>query len=135
MSPDIEFSYNGLLFNPPAPALSAEWRSPAATSEPNPKLLPALIDTGADCSTLPQILIESLRLQQVSEEWVRGYDDEKPVQKPVYSVHLTVTPLTPILVPVIPNDSADHAIIGRDVINTWLITLNGPKLKAQVSQS
>lgn len=134
MSPDFEFGYDHSIFTPPAPVMLAEWRSPANPNAPNPKRLPALIDSGAFCSVVPLSLIDSLRLRQVSEVEAGGYDDKEEAfkTKPVYSVHLTIPPLQPIFAWVIPKDSEDYAIIGRNIINEWLLTLDGPNLKAYV---
>lgn len=137
MSPDIEFDYNGSIFNPPAPIVSTEWRSPASPDARNPERLPALIDSGADGCVIPQNLIAILGLCQVDEIMAGGYDDEEEdlVQKPVYSVHLTIPPLEPLVIEVIPKDSGDYAIIGRNIINDWLLTLDGPKLKAYLKST
>ena len=132
MSPDIEFEYNHSIFSPPAPVVSVEWCSPASPNAPNPERLPALIDSGADCCVVPQSLIDNLHLCQVDECPVGGYDDkegELPT-KPIYSIHLVIPSLNPILAEVIPKDSEGYAIIGRDIINEWLLTLDGPNLKA-----
>ena len=132
MPPEIEFDYNHSIFSPPAPCVLVEWRSPASPNAVNPKRLPALIDSGADCCAVPQSLIDSLRLCQVDEIEAGGYDDKEEDfdMKPVYSIHLTIPHLQPIFAKVIPKASEDYAIIGRDVINEWLLTLDGPNLKA-----
>lgn len=137
MSPDAEFGYNGQLFNPPAPVVLVELRSPTSPNVPHPARLPALIDSGADGSAIPRALIDSLRLCQVDEIMAGGYDDEEEdlVPQPVYSVHLTFPSLKPILVEVIPKDSEGYAIIGRNIINDWLLTLDGPKFKAYIKST
>lgn len=137
MSPDTEFGYNSQMFNPPAPVVLVELRSPDSPNIPNPERLPALIDSGADGSAIPRVLIDSLRLGQVDEIIAGGYDDEEEdlVLQPVYSVHLTIPPLKPILAEVIPKDSGGYAIIGRNIINDWLLTLDGPKLKAYLKST
>ncbi|MBA7671124.1 hypothetical protein ES703_79275 [subsurface metagenome] len=131
MSPNIEFGFDSQIFDPPAPVISVELRSPAHPIQPNPGRLPALIDTGADGSSIPQIFVDSLHLSQVDEIKVGAYDD-KPEDyqlKPVYSIHLTIAPLEPIIARVTPKDIEAYMIIGRSLINDWLLTLDGPKLK------
>lgn len=127
MSPDIEFDYDSSI-TPPAPVMLAEWRSPTNPNAPDPKLLLALIDSGAFCSVIPNSLIDNLHLRQIDEVKAGGYDDKEEdfKMKPVYSVHLTIPPLQPILARVIPKFSEDYAIVGRDIINEWLLTLDGP---------
>ena len=138
MPPDIEFSYNShWRRDPPAAFLLAEFRSPASPNAANPERLPALIDTGADCCAIPQNLIDSLRLCQVAEVPIGGYNDkeENLPLKPVYSIHLTIPPLQPRIVEVIPRVPRDYAIIGRNIINDWLLTLDGPNLKAYLKST
>ena len=98
MPPDIEFSYNDLIFSPPAPAVLAEWRSPASPNKTGAVRLLTLIDSGADGSVIPQSLIDSLRLYQVNEVLVGGYDDEEadlemcflPVTQPIVLIRQTL---------------------------------------------
>jgi hypothetical protein len=135
---DIEFGYNSQIFDPPAPVVPIELRSPASPTEPNPARLIAQIDSGADGSAIPQILVDSLHLCKVDEVKVGGYDagEEGDFEiKPVYSVLLTVLPLKPVLAQVIPLSPETYAIIGRDIINEWLLTLDGPKLKAYLKST
>lgn len=136
MSPDIEFDYNRSII-PPAPVVLAEWRSPAYPKAHNPERLLALVDSGASCSVVPLSVIDSLRLCQVDEVEAGGYNDKEEdfITKPVYSVHLTIPPLQPIFAAVIPKDSGDYAIIGRDIINEWLLTLDGPKFKTYLKST
>lgn len=137
MSPDIEFDYNSSMFSPPAPVLLAEWRSPAHPQTSNPERLPVLIDSGVDCCAIPQSLIDNLHLCQVAECKAGGYDDKEEdlPTKPIYSVHLTIPPLQSLIVEVIPKVSRDYAVVGRDIINKWLLILDGPKLKASLKSN
>ena len=138
MPSDIESNYNNQIFDPPAPIVLVELRSPATPTEPNPERLIALIDSGADGSLIPQTLIEKLNLCMVGEVRVGDYKAEKEEDFetcPVYSVHLTIPPLEPVLAQVTPKDSRRYAIIGRNIINDWLLTLDGPKLKAYLKST
>lgn len=137
MPPDVVSNYNSQIFDPPAPVVLVELRSPASPMEPKPEQLIALLDSGADGCVIPKTLIEKLNLCMVDEIRVGGYDtkEEDLEIKPVYSVHLTIPPLKPVLAEVTPKDSRSYAIIGRDIINDWLLTLDGPKLKAYLKST
>jgi len=81
-------------------------------------------------------LVEKLNLCMVSEITVGGYNATKEEDfetKPVYSVHLTIPNLPPIIVEVISSEVEDEAVIGRNVINEWLLALNGPERKGSIN--
>jgi hypothetical protein len=133
MSPDIEFKYNGQIWDPPAPATLVELRSPDSPDSPSPVRLAALFDSGAFTSAIPENVIERLHLHQIDEVEAGGYNaaEEKDfITLPVYSIHLTIPYMKPILARVIPKKPKSHVTLGRDIINDWLLTLDGPNLKA-----
>ena len=131
MPSSLEISYNGQMFRPPAPVVEIEVRSPANLSVSSPEQLPALIDSGADGSVIPEYLVHRLNLAQVGGIWVGGYDDsdEDLEFRPVYSIHFTIGTLEPFITRVIPRSTDDYITIGRNVINDWILTLDGPKRK------
>ena len=131
---EIQFNYDKSL-DPPAPFVSVELRSPAFPTDPNPVQIKALIDSGADGSLIPQALIMKLDLRKVDDVGVGDYNAERKEdfkKEPLYSVHLTLPPLKPVQTEVTALKYESYAIIGRDVINHWLLTLNGPELKGLI---
>ena len=135
MSPQVEFGYNEQIA-PPAPFVSIELRSPASPANSKPDQMTALIDTGAYGSVIPNSLVEKLNLCMVSEVEVGDYEASKEEDfktKSVYSVHLNIPNLPFIIVEVTSFETEDYAIIGRNVINEWLLTLDGPKLKGLIN--
>ena len=135
MHPDIELKYNGQIWDPPAPATLVELRSPDSPDSPSPARLVALFDSGAFTSLIPESLIERLHLHQIDEVEAGDYNaaEEKDlITLPVYSIHLTIPYMKPILARVIPKKPKSHVTLGRNVINEWLLTLDGPNLKAYI---
>lgn len=132
MPPNTDFNYDGALFSPPAPAISIEVRSPAFTTNSYAEHILALIDTGADGTLIPWSIIERLNLQKVAEAKVSGYDQKDSRLAPVYSAHLTIPHLKPLIIRAIPIESDDYAIIGRDIINKYRLDLNGPGLAGTI---
>jgi len=134
MPPDIELSYySDQLFDPPAPAVMVELRSPDYPNSADPERLVGLLDSGAFISAIPETVIEKLHLHKIDEIEAGDYnaEEEKDFRTvPVYWIHLTVPYLEPIWARVIPKKPKSHATVGRNVINDWLLTLDGPKLKA-----
>lgn len=144
MSLNSEFDYNESLFDPPAPVVAVELRSPASPEANIPERMIAQIDSGSPVSFVPEPLIQRLRLCKVDEVDLAGYNAEKEddfVTTPVYSVQLIVSPLGPVLARVSPlsqqtfASQSGYGIIGRDIINEWLLTLDGPKLKAYLKST
>lgn len=133
--PESKFSYNATLFSPPAPALKIELRSPAMSETSTPEMVIALIDTGADISCIPLELVRRLNLKEVDSIRFGRADEREEAfeERKVYSVHLTVPLLPPILVRVAPLKNSPYAILGRDFINNWLLKLNGRDLAGVIS--
>jgi hypothetical protein len=134
VSPDIDFNYNLSVSDIPAPMLPVEWRSPASPDTPNPESFLAILDSGADCCAIPQSIIDKLELRQIDMLPVGGYDDNEETMpiKPIYSVHITIHPLKPIVAEVVSKEERRYGTIGRNVINDWLLTLDGPKQKGYI---
>lgn len=119
------------MFDPPAACVQVEIRAPGSPEKLTHFTLPGLIDSGADITAIPQEVVSGLNLFKVDEIRVGDYDDaENAVIKEVYSAKLTIVPIKPIIARVIPKKTEEYMIIGRDVINEWLLTLDGPNLKA-----
>jgi hypothetical protein len=136
MCPNIEFKYNGQIWNPPAPALFVELRSPASPDNPLPEHIVALIDSGAFISVVPENVIIELQLHKIDEVEAGGYDATEEDFKvlPVYAIHLTIPHMKPILARVIPKKPKSHMTLGREVINEWLLTLDGPNLEGHLEK-
>ena len=132
MTLNADFNYDAALFNPPAPAISIEVRSPAFAMNSYAEHILALIDTGADGTLIPWSIIERLNLQQVDQVEVTGYNQRDYQLKPVFSAHISIPRLKPLIIRAIPIESDDYAIIGRDIINKWQLDLNGPGLVGSI---
>ncbi|GAH56843.1 unnamed protein product [marine sediment metagenome] len=132
MPPEMELNYNDQIFDPPAPAVWVELRSPDSPNSPTPVRLVALLDSGAFTSAIPETVIETLHLYKIDEIQAGDYNAEEDKDfrtVPVYWIHLTIPYMEPIWARVIPKKPKSHATIGRNIINEWLLTLDGPKLK------
>jgi hypothetical protein len=87
----------------------------------------ALIDTGADSTFIPAWLVRRLSLRPLTDEVdVSGpmVPDEE-IQR-LYAANLSFLGLTFDAHPVVPWTRYDDVIIGRDIINRWVLTLDGP---------
>lgn len=117
-----------LSFVPPAPALTV---GVSAVDRPNQKLpVLALLDPAADITVLPDTLVDQLELAPVAETTVVGFED-RPVLASVYvvAVHTAGARLYPARVVI---HRADYALLGRNVLNSLFVRLDGPDLQFEV---
>ncbi|MDQ7821141.1 MAG: retroviral-like aspartic protease family protein [Armatimonadota bacterium] len=103
---------------PPAPVLPVRLGRPQG--EPAAAVA-ALVDSGADITVLPEGLARVLGLPQVSEVTVRGVAGTARV--PVYAAELEAAGTRRIVEVV---EVGAEALLGRDVLNGWVVTLDGP---------
>jgi len=85
---------------------------------------PALVDSGADLTVLPEELVRMLRLPQIGEGTVRGVESVAR-RVPVYAVEVEVVGGIRRIVEVV--GIRVNALLGRDVLNGMVITLDGPQ--------
>ncbi len=117
----LVYPYDANNFNPPAPVLGVSLSSP--TSQGEVIKIPAVLDSGADMTVIPQNIVQQLQLKYVDEISAVGYDGI--VKKTfVYSTKIIFENIGDFIIRVITSDN-DHALIGRDIINKWSVLLRG----------
>jgi hypothetical protein len=94
--------------------------------------LSALLDTGADQTVFPSGLLRALDLWPDGEELVKGYDGATAIRL-TYLVRVAIRTLPPVNVSAIAIDDVPYVILGRDVLNRYTITLDGPAGRLTVS--
>jgi predicted aspartyl protease len=107
--------------NPPAPMLNLAFANPftqAITTEV------FLIDSGADITCLKEELFDKLSLEYCSYIKVRGATGEQVVRTAAIILH------SPFgkdeLIEVIISPALRINLLGRDLVNKWKVTLDGP---------
>lgn len=109
-------------YRPSAPALAVEIAHPGASE--TSVTLTFKIDTGADITTIPQNILLQLQVPPCREVLAIGYDGQEARQR-TYLVRLIVAGNTYAYQEVMAT-SGDQALIGRDLLNRWVIMLDGP---------
>lgn len=117
------FRYRYAAGQPPAPSVLLNLAHPTTGSAVGD--VPALVDTGADQTVLPSSLIAALGLPQADQEVVKGFDGASQLL-PTYIVRLQVRDLPSIEFEVIGTDKVGNVVLGRDVLNRYKLTLDGP---------
>ncbi len=116
-----------LDFVPAAPILPV---GVSVVNKPNQSFsIPALLDTAADISVLPSTLIDQLELAPVSETMVEGFEGLVPASVYVVAFHIAGARLYPARV---VTHAARYALLGRNVLNSLYIRLDGPDLQFEV---
>jgi len=86
--------------------------------------LTALIDSGSDGTLIPIDILEEIGARYVREARIRGiFGDSEPVD--IYLVSLHLGPHTIQAARVVAAPEGAEAILGRNVLNHLVITLNG----------
>jgi predicted aspartyl protease len=116
-------AYNEDLFSPPAPVVSAKLRNPESGATRDDILL--LIDSGADVTLLPKSAVEALGIQSTGAYELIGFDGGKSLADVVRAdlLFLNKTFRGQFLL-----GNQDIGILGRDVLNSLAIVLDGPRL-------
>ena len=113
---DYDLSYVPAM--PVAPILLGR-----AHSEPSFPLT-AVVDSGADASVIPKMVLQQLRARRNQKVWMRGATNLR-ILVDLYTVSLRLGVLEQRSLLVVGGDADDEAIIGRDVLNQLVVTLNG----------
>src|SRR5438067_2276804 len=116
-------AYEAGPFVPAAPVARAIVRGPTGSVRTD---VPLLIDTGADISAIPRSVAQSVAaLVRPSDVVVRFYDGSEILCE---LAELSVEFLRFRFSGMFVIADADHGVLGRNVLNRLVVTLDGPRL-------
>ena len=85
--------------------------------------LPAHVDSGADASSIPINYLKQMQARPGQKKWLRGVAGGR-YEITLYTIFLQIGPQG-FYVPVVGDELFDEVIVGRDVLNQMIVTLNG----------
>jgi predicted aspartyl protease len=86
----------------------------------------AVIDTGSNHTIIPAWLVGALHLRRLNDEVDVSGPQMLTEKQSLYAANLAFLGLTFDAHPVVPLGWPE-ILIGRDIINKWVLTLDGPK--------
>lgn len=87
---------------------------------------PAQVDTGADRTVLPMPLVDALGLVPVDRVLVAGIGGLRHAVQ-TFAVRLAIHDRPAVLVEVLAHADEPWILLGRDVLNTYRVILDGPQ--------
>ena len=116
-------------FFPSMPALVLRFGYPgeALITEP----APAIIDTGADGSLVPQVLLDQIGAPIVDSKRIRSHWGEWR-QVLVFAVDIGIEDFRLAAVEVVGDDQGSEVILGRNVLNRLRLLLDGPREELRI---
>jgi predicted aspartyl protease len=116
-------------YYPSAPVVEIEIG--VTRTEPRVTVL-ALVDSGADGTIIPIHYLQQIGALPVGRKWMRGvrgaYDQVK-----LYNVFIQLGNYS-LYASVVGDEVNDEAMIGRDVLNQFIVTLNGLASVVEITQ-
>ena len=120
----MKFAYDTHRYFPPAPHVEIRLGLPDASLAAGP--LPAFVDTGADVSLVPVRYIDQLGAEAENQQYLRSQWGERR-KVDVYVLDIGIGDARLPAIKVVGDDLSNEIILGRDVLNQLIVTLNGPK--------
>lgn len=91
-----------------------------------------LIDSGSDATQIPFAVLQTVGARKIDDRWVK---DAHGLRYPVatYAVQLRLGSLMLYGIEVIGRKGIDEVLVGRDVLNQLVVTLNGLALTSHIT--
>ena len=125
----MRFAYDA-HYVPAAPMIEIRLGKPNESLSIGP--LYAFVDTGADITLIPIHYVRQLRLRRDDFRFLRSQWGERRSVS-IYSLDMGIDVFTLPAVAVVGDEQSEEIVLGRNVLNKLMLTLNGPKQFLEVS--
>jgi predicted aspartyl protease len=124
------YSYNyDLTYDPAIPVVEVHLVSPESGEAVGP--ITAVVDSGADGTTIPTDLLEQIGALSIGTGIMSGIWGERQVVN-IYLVRLEIGPYALLGVRVAGVPNSVGFVLGRNILNHMAITLNGPATTTEI---
>ena len=87
--------------------------------------LQAIVDTGADATMVPLAQLQQLRARKVGTRWLRGISGLR-YEVDLYTLAVRIGDRPSRYIEVVGSERRDEVIVGRDLLNQYVVTLDAP---------
>jgi predicted aspartyl protease len=122
------FDYDA-SYIPAIPIIRLEVRSPQREKG---VLIRAIVDSGADATIIPVAILNQIGTQKSDRAWLRGTVRER-ILVFQYEVWLQIGNHRPTYLQVVGDTQGTETILGRDILNQFIVTLNGLASVVEIS--
>lgn len=124
----VRYNYTRSV-EPPAPFVHVTLRCPVPDKIVSD--VPALLDCAADRSVIPAAIVDQLELVQIDEVPIMGFGGHV-VTAPSFLIEIALRQLPAVTVEAIADADEPYVILGRDVLNSFRVLLDGPNLVVEI---
>lgn len=96
-------------------------------------VLPAIIDSGADATIIPARWLYQIQARRSESAWMNTAAGTRRIVS-LYVISLRIGPYEQRALSVIAGLDSEEALIGRDVLNHLIVTLNGLASVTEIAQ-
>jgi len=114
-----QFEYDSDYLGPALPVVEL-----GVTGRAETRVISALVDSGADATLIPANLLRAVEARKIDSRWARNISGVR-YRVTMYAVDLGIESFTFPDTEVIANNQTDEIVLGRDVLNPLIVTLNG----------
>ena len=125
----VSFAYDETY---PGPALPVLDLTIAGGDAARVQTVKGLVDSGADATLVPSAILSAAGVRKIDEAWARTVSGER-YSVSVFAATVIIGVYVLHAVELLANDKTDETIVGRDVLNQLIVTLDGPASVVEVS--
>lgn len=116
-------------YSPAMPVVEIQVRHRA---NQEPITLIALVDSGADATIIPLRYLRRWKAKKRRTKWLSGTTGVR-LEVDLYDAIIQIGASRPIYLEVVGTEERNQVIVGRDVLNEFVVTLNAPGYVVEVA--